>query len=143
MVQTAEGALDEVSSILLRLRELAQQSLTGTLTDTERGYLDAEYQDLLEEIDRISDTTEFNGVTLLDGTLVVNIQVGIGTATADSIAIAQSRVAKGIPMAVQRARSSDTSSTAMFRGSAHAWCSTTRLATAPAAPGDGRPRKTR
>jgi flagellin len=90
MVQTAEGALDEVSSILLRLRELAEQSLNGTLTDTERGYLDAEYQDLLDEVDRISDTTEFNGVTLLDGSLTVNIQVGIGTATADTIGIAQS-----------------------------------------------------
>jgi flagellin len=89
LVQTAEGALDEVSNILLRLRELAEQSLNGTLTDTERGYLDAEYQDLMDEIDRISDTTEFNGVTVLDGTLGINIQVGIGTAAADQITITQ------------------------------------------------------
>ncbi len=46
LVQTAEGALDEVSNILLRMKELTEQSLTGTLSDTERGYLNAEYQAL-------------------------------------------------------------------------------------------------
>ena len=78
MVQTAEGALDEVSNILLRLRELAQQSATETLGAAERGYLDAEYQDLLAEITRISDTTEFNGTMLLDGSAgSLDVQVGI------------------------------------------------------------------
>ncbi len=86
MVQTAEGSLDEVSNILLRLRELAEQSLNGTLTDTERGYLDAEYQDLLSEIDRISNSADFNGQKLLDGSGgTVSIQVGIGTDTWDGI----------------------------------------------------------
>ena len=88
LVQTAEGALDEVSTILLRLRELTEQSLNGTLTDTERGYLDAEYTSLLEEIDRIAQSTEFNGISLLDGTGGnVAIQVGIDTNTYDSIAV--------------------------------------------------------
>lgn len=88
LVQTAEGALDEVSTILLRLRELAEQSLNGTLTDSERGYLDAEYDALLEEIDRISASTQFNGINLLSGAGgSINIQVGIGTAAHDSIAI--------------------------------------------------------
>jgi flagellin len=89
MVQTAEGALDEVSNILLRLRELTEQSLNGTLTDTERGYLDSEFQDLLNEITRISNSTEFNGISLLDGsaTAAVSIQVGIDTQTWDSIAV--------------------------------------------------------
>jgi len=86
MVQVAEGALDEVSNILLRLRELTEQSLNGTLTDTERGYLDNEYQSLLLEIDRISSSVEFNGQRLLDGSGgLVAIQVGITTATYDSI----------------------------------------------------------
>jgi flagellin len=88
MVQTAEGALDEVSNILLRLRELTEQSLNGTLTDVERGYLDNEFQALLGEIDRISSSVEFNGQNLLDGSGgSVGIQVGITTATYDSIAI--------------------------------------------------------
>ncbi len=87
MVQTAEGALDEVSNILLRMKELAEQSLTGTLSDTERGYLDAEYTALSSEIDRIANSTEFNGIKLLDGspTAAVSIQVGIDTNTWDSI----------------------------------------------------------
>jgi flagellin len=88
MVQVAEGSLDEVSNILLRLRELAEQSLNGTLTDVERGYLNNEYQDLLDEIDRISDSAEFNGQKLLDGSGgLVAIQVGIGTATYDQIQV--------------------------------------------------------
>ena len=88
LVQTAEGALDETSSILLRMKELAEQSLTGTLSDTERGYLDAEYTALVAEIDRISVAVEFNGVSLLDGSLDVDIQVGIGTAATDSVNVA-------------------------------------------------------
>ena len=85
LVQTAEGSLNEVSSILLRMKELAEQSLTGTVSDTERGYLDSEYTSLQNEINRIAGTSEFNGVSLLDGTLDVDIQVGIGTAAADQI----------------------------------------------------------
>ena len=88
MVQTAEGALDEVSNILLRMKELTEQSLTGTLGDTERGYLTAEYSELQSEINRISDSAEFNGIKLLDASGgSVNIQVGISTDTWDSIAV--------------------------------------------------------
>ena len=85
LVQTAEGALDEVSSILLRMKELAEQSLNGTLTDTDRGYLDSEYTALSAEIDRIAAGTEFNGVALLGGALDVDIQVGIGTTSSDHV----------------------------------------------------------
>ncbi len=88
LAQTAEGALDEVSNILLRMKELTEQSLNGTLGDSERGYLDSEYTALQGEIDRIAQSTEFNGIHLLDATGTnVNIQVGIGTQTYDSIAI--------------------------------------------------------
>jgi len=90
LVQTGEGALDEVSSILLRMKELAEQSLNGTLSDTDRGYLDSEYTALSSEIDRIAASTEFNGVSLLGGSLDVDIQVGIGTNSSDSVNVAVS-----------------------------------------------------
>ncbi|MBM4131304.1 flagellin FliC [bacterium] len=88
LIQTAEGSLDEVSNILLRMKELAEQSLNGTLSDTDRGYLNAEYSALSAEIDRISDGVDFNGVKLLDGSGgTLNIQVGIGTAGSDSVQV--------------------------------------------------------
>ena len=79
LVQVAEGALDEVNNILLRIRELAEQAATETLGDQERAYLDQEYQELLAEVDRIAATAEFNGIKLLDGTAgSLDVQVGIG-----------------------------------------------------------------
>ena len=85
LVQTAEGSLDEVNSILLRLRELAEQAATETLGEDERVYLNNEFQELLDEIDRISLTAEFNGIKLLDGTVQsLEVQVGIGTDAATS-----------------------------------------------------------
>ncbi len=90
MIQTGEGAMDEMSSILLRMKELTEQSMNGTLSDTDRGYLDSEYTALTDEIDRIATGTEFNSVSLLDGTLDVNIQVGIGTTSTDQVSVVQS-----------------------------------------------------
>jgi flagellin len=88
LVQTGEGALDEVSNILVRMKELAEQSLNGTISDSERTYIDAEYTALTDEIDRIAAATEFNGVKLLDGTgASVDIQVGIGSAATDRVAV--------------------------------------------------------
>lgn len=80
LVQVAEGSLDEVNNILLRLRELTEQAATETLGEDERTYLDTEFQQLLTEIDRISTTAEFNGIMLLDGSMgTLNVQVGVGT----------------------------------------------------------------
>lgn len=88
LIQTAEGSLDEVSNILLRMKELAEQSMNGTLTDTDRSYLDAEYNALSEEVDRISEAADFNGVPLLSGDgLVINIQVGTGTTASDQVQV--------------------------------------------------------
>ncbi len=88
MVQTGEGALDEVSSILVRLRELAEQAATETLGSSERAYLDQEFQDMLAEITRISDSTEFNGTVLLDGSAnTLDIQVGIGTTSTSQVSL--------------------------------------------------------
>ncbi len=67
MIQVAEGGLNETGNILIRLRELAIQSASDTVGDTERSYTDLEYQQLKQEIGRISETTEFNGVSLLNG----------------------------------------------------------------------------
>ena len=67
MVQTAEGGLDEISSMLTRLRELSIQSASDTVGDSERGFSDLEYQNLKQEIERISQVTEFNGSKLLSG----------------------------------------------------------------------------
>jgi len=80
MIQTAEGGLEEVSGILIRMRELAEQASTGTLGADERTYLDSEFQQLILEVSRIADSTEFNGTKLLDGSIAqLDIQVGIGT----------------------------------------------------------------
>ena len=67
LVQTAEGGLNETSNILVRLRELTIQSASDTVGDKERGFLDKEYQQLTKEIDRISESTTFNGTNLLNG----------------------------------------------------------------------------
>lgn len=67
MIQVAEGALNEQGNILTRLRELAIQSASDTVGDTERGFTDMEYQQLKSEMERISQTTKFNGNSLLDG----------------------------------------------------------------------------
>lgn len=67
MIQVAEGGLDESANILIRLRELAIQSASDTIGETERSYTDMEFQQLKNELQRISQTTEFNEVNLLDG----------------------------------------------------------------------------
>lgn len=78
LIQTAEGAINEISNIIIRLRELSIQAASDTVGDTERGFSNIEFQNLTEEIQRISKGTEFNGRKLLDGTGgVVEIQVGI------------------------------------------------------------------
>jgi len=78
LAQTAEGALNEVSNILNRMRELSMQSANGTLDAQDRQTLDTEFQALATEIDRIASTTEFNGVSLLNsGATTIAIQVGI------------------------------------------------------------------
>ncbi len=67
MIQIAEGGLNEVSNILVRLRELSVQSASDTVGDVERGFTDLEYQNLKAEIERISQVTDFNGKKLLNG----------------------------------------------------------------------------
>ena len=67
MVSTAEGALDEITAMLQRMRELAVQSGTGTTSAADRTYMNSEFVALREEIDRIADNTQWNGQNILDG----------------------------------------------------------------------------
>lgn len=67
MIQVAEGGLDESSNILTRMRELSIQAASDTVGERERGYLNLEYEQLVEEVDRISKTTTFSGAKLLTG----------------------------------------------------------------------------
>jgi flagellin len=80
LVQTAEGGLNEVSSILTRLRELSIQSANGSMSGADQDTLNAEFTSLVGEIDRISRSTEFNEINVLDGSATsVTFQVGFGT----------------------------------------------------------------
>ncbi|MBK9294308.1 MAG: flagellin FliC [Oligoflexia bacterium] len=78
LVQTAEGGLNEIGNILVRFRELAIQASSDTVGDRERHFLDAEYQQLKQELQRIAEVTRFNGRDLLNGTGgIFTVQVGI------------------------------------------------------------------
>ena len=67
LIQTAEGGMNEVGNILIRMRELSIQASSDTVGDTERGFIDKEVQALKGEVDRISQSTEFNGIKVLNG----------------------------------------------------------------------------
>ncbi len=78
MVQTAEGGLNEVSNILVRLRELSVQAASDTVGDTERKFTDLEFQNLSSEVERIAESTKFNGKNLLNGSGdQMDFQIGI------------------------------------------------------------------
>ena len=90
MVQTAEGAMQEMTGIVQRMRELSVQAANeGTMDSTERGYLDQEFQLLESELNRIVSVTEFNGSKLIDGTLSTgtNFQVGYKNTGNDRISL--------------------------------------------------------
>ncbi len=94
MIQTAEGGLAETSNILVRLRELAVQSSSDTVGDSERKFTDLEYQNLKQEMERISQVTEFNGKKLLNGSGdKYDFQIGINNEdTQDRIKFDASRM---------------------------------------------------
>lgn len=78
LVQIAEGSLNEVSNMLIRLRELGVQASSDTIGDTERKFVDVEYQQLKSEIQRVTESTQYNGFDLLNGTGgIIDIQVGV------------------------------------------------------------------
>ena len=104
VVQTAEGAMTEVADILQRMRELSVQAASDSNTATDRSYLQAEVQQLSDEIDRISETTQFNNMNLLDGSFAnktfqiganagQTIDLDVGSMAASQLGVATSTVA--------------------------------------------------
>lgn len=88
MAQTAEGALGDVHDVLGRMRELAMQSSNGSLTDTDRGYIDTEFAQLKDEVSRIQDSAKFNGKELIGAsTSSITFQVGLNNTAADQITV--------------------------------------------------------
>jgi len=89
LIDTAEGAHKEIENILQRMRELAVQAANDTNDTTYRTNLDTEFHSLMDEIDRISDVTEWAGQSLLNGNVSAGFtfQIGSGTATADSVTV--------------------------------------------------------
>jgi len=88
IIAVAESSTNEVTSILVRIRELAIQSASDTLANTERAYIQTEYVQLASEINRIANVTEFNGVSLTNGSVTfMNVQVGIQNTSNDRIVI--------------------------------------------------------
>ena len=85
--QTAEGSLNELNGNLVRMRELAVQAANGTLNTGDRAIIDAEFQALVAEIDRVANQTTFNGVALLDGS-TTNLSIQVGTESGETIDIA-------------------------------------------------------
>lgn len=80
LVQTAEGALNEVSSILTRMRELSVQAANGSVSNADKDTLNQEFTSLVSEVDRIAQSTDFNNINLLDGSQAsVRFQIGDGT----------------------------------------------------------------
>lgn len=90
VVHTAEGGLQEISNMLVRMRELAVQAASDTLGSNERGYLDLEFDSLKSEINHITNTTEFNGQKLIDGGISatgLDFQVGMRNTSYDQISL--------------------------------------------------------
>jgi len=89
LVQTADGALKEVGGLLTRMRELSVQARNGTVNDTQRTFLNDEFSELRSEINRIVGTTEFNGVSLINGDQASGLafQVGEGTSADDRLTV--------------------------------------------------------
>lgn len=94
LAQTAEGALNETTNLLQRMREIAVQAGNDTNSTEDRASLQAEFDQLVEEIDRIATTTEFNGTAVLDGTFVGGIfQIGANAGQTITVAIGDAQSA--------------------------------------------------
>ncbi len=101
LLQIAEGALNELDDVLQRQRELAVQAASDTLTSSDRSYLELEYNQLNEEVDRISSSAQYNTMTLLDGTgfgassAGSVLHIGANSGSADEIKISITSVSSG------------------------------------------------
>jgi flagellin len=106
LTQTADGALGKVSDALQRMRELAVQSANGTNGTEDRKNLNAEFQELKAEVDRLGTATKFNGTAVFGGGAVIKFQVGADTTdTIDVTAIAKTTIAGDVLDATNSAKS--------------------------------------
>ena len=91
VLQTADGGASNISDILQRMKALASQSASGTVTDTERAYIDAEFSQLIDEVDGIATGTRYNGESLLDGSSsqynATGVSVMVGSSASDTITL--------------------------------------------------------
>jgi flagellin len=89
VLRTADGGASNISDILQRMKSLASQASSGTVTDTERVYIDAEFQALIEEVDGIASSVRYNGESLLDGTsdFAEGVTVMVGSDSSDTISL--------------------------------------------------------
>ena len=116
MLQTADGAIIEISSMLQRMRELMVQAASGTMSTADKTALDTEFQALDDQIDLISNSTEWNGTKLLNGALgAVNFHVGANASQTISITFADFNTDYGTTEASQ----AETATTDMFTGLDH------------------------
>lgn len=134
LLQTAEGALDETTSILQRMRELAVQASTDTLTASDKSDIQAEFTELTEEIDRIAKTTQFNTKNLLDGTMsaktaaVSNVSTNVSlsdtTCLADALSALKDTAGNslGISACIAAVACGDTIPASGYAGSGTAGC---------------------
>ena len=120
LLSTAEGAINQISGMLSRAKELAVQSSNGTLSNEARQAISAEYNSIKEEITRVAETTEFNGQKLLSGDFTpasakqVEVQAGISNSSSDRISL---NVIEGVTSAQLGIQNSDISTQANARSS--------------------------
>ena len=117
VLQVADGAAQQISDILIRMKALATQAVSGSISDTERGYLDSEFGELATQLDDIAAQTKFNGDALLDGAFSADFAVGTD-ATNDviNVAITQDMSSTGLALnasAIDTIANAQTASTAI------------------------------
>ena len=100
VVQTADSSLNETQNILTRLRELASQSASSGVSNTERGYIQNEVDGLISEVDRIANATEYNGVALLNTSAALTFQVGIRNVAANDQIVVSTQSATAATLGV-------------------------------------------
>jgi flagellin len=137
MLQTAEGALEEVSSILIRMKEIATQASNGTYASTDLTAMNTEFTALATEITRISDETDFNTVVVTGATSTINFQVGDSNSSNDQVNITlQDMAATAIGGTVGAADHISTQTLTTAASSTAAQVSVQTMATSSVASGD-------
>lgn len=115
VLQTADGGAANITDILQRMKSLASQSASGTVTDTERVYIDAEFSQLIDEVDGIASSTRYNGLSLLDGTSDFagsGVSVVVGSDATDTIQVSiQTLTAEGLGLTTDTATAAELTGT--------------------------------